>query len=150
MTNEEKIQALKENKMAFGLMPQELQDKAMEIGCKHLVPFRETSTKHLVWDHAMIVARIEYDRAYKLASDYTEEPEEIELEIHATEDSGLVLQGTCFRWKYTDAPAYIPKEGYRFAGYRYKDGHKGLRPVVYSPAGQIIFPTHAVYKKVGE
>ena len=152
MTEKEKIKALKENKMAFGLMDKELQEKATEIGGDHFLRLnaREWMKGGWVLDS--------YDRTYRLRQDYDEEPEVIELEIYRDNQGDWCVNG----YLYTNAPAICPKEGYRFVGYRYKDMdclyiescmYINMYGVKCKCKGEnkepvIVFPTHAVYKRI--
>ena len=158
MTNQEIIQALKENTLAFGLMPIELQEKAEQIGPKNFQCFNDDGMWHVGGD-----SKFHPMTTYQLCFDYTEEPERIELSIYKHDGSlwvrnapGLTAIGV---WHYTTAPALCPKEGYRFCGYRYKDWD-GLRPepIQYSYTGvrvdrfeegktEVVFPVAAVYQK---
>ena len=61
------IQALKENKMAFGLMPVEMQEKAKEIGKKELLCFTEKGD----WGET-IGDDFRLCNTYRLRSDYKE------------------------------------------------------------------------------
>ena len=72
------IKDLKDNKMAFGLMPQEMQDKAKEIGGGHFLrlELREWRKGKWVFDS--------FDRVYRLLPDYTDEPAVIEIDTLAT------------------------------------------------------------------
>lgn len=83
MKDEETIQALKENEKPFGLMSQEMQEKAREIQSTYdgttLFDYyagdgewRGASTPD--WDRDIITA-------YRLRSDYTEEPEKVHVRM---------------------------------------------------------------------
>ena len=77
MNNAEKIQALKDNKEAFGLMSEEMQAKAKEIGrdrfqCRWYNKWVNASRDCLTFDS---------DFTYRLNPDYTEEPEVRRVEI---------------------------------------------------------------------
>ena len=160
MTNEEKIKALKENTSAFGLMPKELKHKAIEIGKKE---FRFLERGLSGWYTCARDSVFGIENIFRLRPDYAEEPEVIELEIYADYEGDWCVNG----YAYIDAPALCPKEGYRFAGYRYKEVmYLTWKPMLYvnehmmtqenyggSTCGSLyagttaVFPTHAVYKK---
>jgi len=148
MTNEEIIKALKENMTAYDFMPEELQDKADEIdnrlGCHW-----EYWTGEDWMDSSSFTSG--GCQIHRLRDDYTEEPDTIELEIKRLGGKLLIFPLEKERGKYyTNAPALCPKEGYRFAGYRYDD-KDDIRncPVVWLGDGRgQTFPTHAVYRRI--
>ena len=72
------IKQLKENKIAFGLMTQEMQDKAREIGVDN---FERMWFGGFTWRES---DGFDPDYTYRLKPDYTEEPEEIEIDTLAT------------------------------------------------------------------
>jgi len=151
MTNEEKIKVLKENEKPFGLMDKELQAKAREIGKKE---FRFLERGLSGWYTCARDSVFGIENIFRLRPDYAEEPEVIELEIKQDNERDWCVNG----YTYTNAPALCPKEGYRFAGYKYEDGMYRLTPVGHwemdgstkldDLSKGILFPTHAVYKKV--
>ena len=151
MTNEEKIKALKENTSAFGLMDKELQDKAREIGKKE---FRFLERGLSGWNTCARDSVFCPENIFRLRPDYTEDSEVIELEVKPDRFDNALSMDTVLGGKtyYTNAPSLCPKEGYRFAGYKYElpimDKQDCLLPTIMSNAGIVHFPTHAVYKKV--
>jgi hypothetical protein len=117
MTNQEIIQALKENTSAFGLMPVELQEKARKIGGKEFETWLLDHWKTRGGDS------FSTDFTYRLRPDYQEEPERIELKIGEEPNDGghiVVFTEDMESYEvYTNAPALFPKEGYGFIGFRY-------------------------------
>ena len=147
MTEQEKIQALKQNKMAFGLMPQELQNKTEKIGLKW---FECWQSECKWYGDFSINSEQGFIRSltYRLKSDYTEEPEQIELEIfHGCGMLKVSANGAHFG--HTQAPALCPKEGFMFAAFRYNStllSTLNTLPCL-NRDGRVMFPTHAIYKK---
>jgi hypothetical protein len=168
MTNQEIIQALKENEKPFGLMDKELQEKAKNIKRGN---FQCYQTIAGVWKDSYVMtgdAGTDFDLVftYRLRPDYQEEPERIELEIHTHAIGGMNALGCvvgCQPIAYTNCPAFSPKEGYRFIGYRYDipsnpPVYLRSEPVMYmdrynhtlrAPQEncKAVYPTHAVYQK---
>ena len=63
------IQALKENKMAFGLMPVEMQEKAKELGKKTFLCFTEDGN----WGNTNAYRCFKHCNTYRLRPDYKED-----------------------------------------------------------------------------
>lgn len=155
------IEQLQQNEKPFGLMSEEMQAKAKEIGYHefecHLV---QAGVK---WTRVTSgVGAFEDIRTYRLRADYTEPVEEYEL-------CKIVQEGEVGVFSFKLSPKHnlqrlIVASGFAdFAGYLYEDGQmKGL-PVRYFHEGQefevvnfealqsgdvtITHATHVVFKK---
>ena len=116
MTEKEIIKALKENEKAYHFMDPEMQAWAIV----HKKDMR------CLWDSEKWHDRCDVDcvnMTYRLRPDYPEEPEKpdrIEIEIVLIHgDYCVEIQG--LKRLYTAAPALVPKKGYRFIGFRWKE-----------------------------
>ncbi len=115
MTELEIIRALKQNKEAFGLMPVEMQEWARKTGKQNFMYYHGGWRWNTPATDSIFCEAI----TFRLRLDYPEEPDRIELEIKTSGYLLVISMETQLDRVYTTAPALIPKEGYKFAGYRY-------------------------------
>ncbi len=76
------IQQLKDNERPFGLMSEEMQEKAKEIECYNFLVYWENG-KTIRWfpTDQYLSKGFMRDKAYRLRADYEDEPEKIEVRI---------------------------------------------------------------------
>ena len=123
------IQQLKDNEKPFGLMSEEMQEKASEIG--RCANFKCLSGR--TWASCTSKANIfDYDRTYRLRPDYEDEPEIVECEIWADDGHlhfrhrlGGGLQHSIHQ--ACDHPDFI--------GFKFEDGQIWNSPINYSFGG---------------
>jgi len=156
------IQALKENKEAFGLMSAEMQTKAREIGIRNFALFGENCDCGYSW--LAWCAEEEGDfygsHTYQLVSGYTPEPEIERCEVKNQEGDLCWFNDSTNTWWALEQATHYPD----FVGYEYEDDFVSSMPRMYRRRGKdtmmfygteedrledfdVLTPTHVLFKK---
>ncbi len=117
------IEQLKSNDKPFGLMSEEMQAKAKEIGKGGYFEFYNESGNSGVWtpNNRDSINEFACDMTYRLRADYTEpaEDEYESCEISVDPETGKL----CYRrHAHVEEFIYTASSLPNFAGYRYEDG----------------------------
>ena len=138
------IQQLKDNEKPFGLMSEEMQVKAREIG--RCANFKCLSGR--TWASCTSKANIfDYERTYRLRADYEDEPEIVECELYTAPSmhKGFVLDVYDFGIDRDLSIALVPN-GYKRVGFKFEDGTVFGSPVKYSLPGMTSKGYYASYE----
>ncbi len=157
MTENEKIEALQNNKGPFGLMEEELQKKARKIGKGKFQIYLDTGWEMTVGDHFY------GDTTYRLSPDYhePEAKEEFELREIKLDPNG---NGVFKRFGYDEDYVDVAPRKKGFVGYLFEDGKIRADNIAYQNKKngsiwpsvtlkelddrevEIIYATHVVYR----
>ena len=120
------IKALKNNEKPFGLMTQEMQDKAKEIGRSRFQYYRSDNEGE--WHDCRVDFEYSVVSAYRLKADYTEESGVIECDVFESCGQLVYRKDGCYTLSLAvNNPNFI---GYKYEGY-YCNGERS--PVVSQP-----------------
>ena len=124
------IKALKHNEKPFGLMTQEMQDKAKEIGRSRFQYYRSDNEGE--WHDCRVDFEYSVVIAYRLKADYTEESGVIECDVFESCGQLVYRKDGCYTLSLAvNNPNFI---GYKYEGYSYMgvQNHILSQPWVYS------------------
>ncbi len=115
------IQQLKDNEKPFGMMSEEMQEKANEIGCTEFDYYGAN-----VWE-SYPCGDFYNDQACRLRADYEDEPEIVECEI--TEEEGHLhfrMPNSAIRHSLHQACDHRD-----FSGFKFESGQVEFSPIVF-------------------
>ena len=147
------IQQLKDNEKPFGLMSEEMQEKANEIGCTEFDYYGTC-----VWE-SYLAGDFYNDQACRLRSDYAEEPEIVECEIEPFKGELMYLSSSGVWTKVSHAPNKPDFIGFKFEDgvvhpfpvkYEYKDktrGHLATQYIIERDGCKVLHATHVLFRR---
>ncbi len=145
------IQQLKENQRPFGLMSEEMQEKAKEIGAKsEHFGCLATDKEEECWSGG-IRGRFVFGFTYRLRPDYAEKPEIEECEITLNPESNI--------WGYkcpcsgdpVNADLAHSCPGFRLIGFKFEDDPVIYdSPIIYSFKDDTFRDAHLEHLRSGE
>lgn len=150
------IEDLKANEKPFGLMSEEMQAKAKEIGCRDGKNFDIYYGAGGTWQSPRPYD-FQRDRTYRLRPDFQEKPSIVECEVELDDDSGNLY---C-----VDPSGYMPEihvvtSRTDFVGFKFEDGRISIMPRIYASENlyedlvkadtfdkyEVLTPTHVLFK----
>ena len=153
------IEDLKKNEKPFGLMSEEMQEKAKEIGFGHFERWIGG-----IW-YNQDINDWYTDSSYRLRPDYTEEPEEpeepevVKCEVRNSDEKGWLdfkQHGVEEYWSLYMAPAmkdfigFLYEDGYvcpELRGYENSDGQRVYAMLECdAPSHKVLTPTHVLFR----
>ncbi len=120
------IQQLKDNEKPFGLMSEEMQEKAKGIGQPEFEMYMKNDTWMVCGSYNNFTLKKVTDQTYRLRSGYEDEPEIEECEIIGTRYSIKHLNGTGTITSLSEAI-----NDPRFIGFKFESGQVELSPIVF-------------------
>ena len=143
------IEQLKKNEKPFGLMSEEMQEKAVELGFHGNFQLYSGYGSDGGFGAIIDNPKYGYNRklTYRLRPDYAEEPEIVECEIYVGESirPGFGLDVYDFGIDRELSIALIPN-GYKRIGFKFEDGSVMGSPVKYSVPGMTSKGYYASYE----
>lgn len=155
MESKELIEALKDNKVPFGLMSSEMQAMARDIGFAEFECY-ENSNKY-EWGPLRIFQEYNFGQeyTYRLRPDYQPEPELVEIPVLPDDDTGTLYFDNSLLYEAISNPDFI--------GFKYEDGKilpyarkyvpgiknvSGLYAKDYTSGEyKVLTPTHCLFRK---
>lgn len=127
------IQQLKDNEKPFGLMSEEMQEKAREVGQPEFEMYMKDDTWMRCGGCNNFHSPKITDQTYRLRPDFAEEPEIVECEIYVTHRQLMYMgqSGPTGIHKACKDPDHI--------GFKFEDGAIGPTPIHYRDAGGDIY-----------
>lgn len=164
------IDDLKANEKPFGLMSEEMQDKAKEIGPNEFLHYLGDSLSEVSWDR-LEPTLTDFDAfvTSKLRPDYAPKPETVECEVYVEECNGNICPTIMFKtdsggdkgWYLHEAPDHP-----YFIGFKYDDGTTAVHARLYKCDEtnqiftssvqdilnhyEVLTPTHVLFGKVSK
>jgi hypothetical protein len=158
MKDKEIIQALIDNEKPFGLMSEEMQAKAKEIGHRGFIYYTGDGTT--TWITCHLDSRFDRFRTYRLRPDYEEKPEIVECEVyvsttHINKNVKFDREEPYFLYEATAMPDFI--------GFKYEGGYVCVYARGYRRSGsdviyygmqldsvdkyEVLTPTHVLFQR---
>jgi hypothetical protein len=157
----EAIKRLMNNKRAFGLMDQDLQDKAREIGQPEFKMYMKNAKWVECGDVDNFDSTIVIDQTYRLRPDYKEKPEIVECEVFTEGNRLRFISPRNENWTLDFALRLPGFSGFKYDGgtislspRRFYDGEKGeMLSQIYESdllvKYEVLTPTHVLFSKKG-